>query len=135
MIRRLVSWLVVWVVLSSSVALAQEAPASPPTFRTSVALHLSAVIAGHAGTAMLAGGTLQLFGCALGGSACDGTVAVTFTGGALLCVSIALGIAASIVHSDTRAAREHLGVASDRLILPLVWLDDRTAGAGVVLGF
>lgn len=135
MIQRM-SWLVVCWCLASSVALAQDAPASrPPTFHASVGLHLAAVIAGHAGTAMLAGGGIQLLDCSYGGigssgiSGCDAVIGVTITGAVLLGISIALGIAATVVHGDTRAQRERLATTA----WPLLWLDAHGGGVGLSL--
>lgn len=98
-----------------------------PTYRTSIALHVTAVVAAVAGTGMLVGGGLSLTACSIGGSGCDPWMGITIAGGALFVASIGLGIAATVVHGDTRARREEI------LRAPAVsgWLSPD--GAGLVL--
>lgn len=79
-----------------------------PTYRTSIALHITAVVAAVTGTGMAVGGGLALTACAIGGSGCDPWMGIMITGGVLFVASIAIGIAATVVHGDTRAQREQI---------------------------
>ena len=123
--------------LAASSASAQTQAHSPADFGPSIALHITAVTLAVGSTACLFVGSVFALGSALGGSSGTtdpATTPLALTGGIGLLVAIGVGIAATIVHSNTRnAARRDAGARLDWQ--PLAWGDPTGAGAGLTLSF
>jgi hypothetical protein len=113
------------------VADAQEiAPSyeAEPDFGTSIALHVASVSSVIVGTAGLTTAFFGGLGCIF--SDCGqvwGGVGVA--SGIVLTAGIALGIAATIVHADTRSRRGRASLP----VMPLVWADPLTGSGGLDL--
>ena len=120
---------------SASAASAQQPITEPPPeadYSTSVALHVTAAIAAPVGTIAVVFGTIAGVAVAYGSG--DGAVPATIglIGGGLLIASIAIGIAASVVHSHVR--RDSQPYTSLRL-RPDFWASPLGAGGGLTLSF
>lgn len=99
-----------------------------PDFEQSIDLHIAAVSTTIAGTV---GVPLAFFGVFTCDSDTCGYVwaAVGVTSIVLTVVGFALGIAASVTHSDTRSRSSRAALP----VLPLVWVDPQTGGGGLEL--
>jgi len=125
--------LIVMISILPSAVSAQSVEQRHADYSASIALHISAAVLGVAATACFVVGSTMALGTAFGGA--SGTTdpaqgPLLASGGIGLLVAIGVGIAATVVHFQTRNAAT--GEASVSW-LPLVWADANGAGAGVTL--
>lgn len=103
-------------------------PSTRPSFDASIALHVTAAIAGPLGVIGLFLGTVLALGCHCG----EVAAAFAITGGVLETASLAIGISATAVHGWTRARVREWEMGTAR-ILP--WGGPTGAGAALTLRF
>jgi hypothetical protein len=129
---------IAFIVLLSLVPVVASAQTSEPAprhadYTTSIALHITAVTLAVASTvAFLFGSVLALGNAIGGGGPSDPAETPLLVGGTIgLLAAVGVGIAATVVHGNTRASAQ----AAHLEWLPLGWVDAHGAGAGLTLRF